>query len=376
MFSRTLFSRLPKPLSCRVLAPLLTQYVEAEATLTANERAVVGAHLSACPACHEETAAVRAMGALLRSRGPAALPAPVPAADLWERIEGRIVTEQRDRRRRTLSLRPVLLFAPALAALVVAAVFLMPKQSQSPIQKNAEMATAADGVGATATPKATPAASMVAMEEAETARPSLLPPPPALTGARSSAFVAAIPVPRRMASAAASDGRTRGRSPAAAPHRSAAGFAGTGGTSPTARETRAATLTARMVAPAAPAYHEITIVDVPEKPAPTVVAMARIGTAPEPRPVAPALTTGAGENRSMFADHAAKSAEITVVSSDPGSGVSAVTAYAPPPVTDTMVRQRQRRGLFGGYGAGGAVIGALPAAPAAAGAGSGPGAPW
>jgi anti-sigma factor RsiW len=107
--------------------------VEAEATLNTNERVTVDAHLSACPSCHEEVATIRAMGSFLKTRGAAALPACAPSPDLWDRIEERIVAEQ-PARRRSSALRPVLLFAPALAAIVVAVVVMRDQPQSSTIR--------------------------------------------------------------------------------------------------------------------------------------------------------------------------------------------------------------------------------------------------
>ncbi|MBC8137628.1 MAG: zf-HC2 domain-containing protein [Fibrella sp.] len=361
MFSRTLFSRLPRPLSCRIIAPLLTRHAEAGATLNADERTAVRAHLSACPSCQEEAVAVRAVGAFLRSLGPAAMPAYVPAPDLWERIEGRIITEQRESRR-SFSLRPVLLFAPALAAIIVAVV-LMQKPSPSPVAQTASAPAESYGVADTA--KAL--TGLVAMDEARTTRPSLVAAPsatPAVTMAKSAGMKS---VPRRIAMVESI--RKRGRSPEIAPRTESAKFSLAMRVIPTPRNTRNADRVAQNVSRPKPTFGEITIVDVDATPAPVMVASARTGgTAPEPRVVTP---SSSGE---YFAYEGSSSKAITVVSSHPGSGVTG-TAYAPPPVTDTMIRQRQRRGLFGGYSAGGAIIGALPAT-SGAGTGSETATPW
>ncbi|MBC8137274.1 MAG: zf-HC2 domain-containing protein [Fibrella sp.] len=362
MFSRTLFSRLPKPISCRIIAPLLIQYVEAEAAMTADERVAVNAHLSACPACHEEAATVRAMGAFLRERGPAALPAHVPAPDLWERIEGRIVTEQRESRR-SFSLRPVLLFAPALAAIIVA-VILMPKQDQRSDAPSMVAAMKNDGVA----PFAKKSGALVEMDEARTTRLSFAASPAATPAASRTQAAEMKSVPRRMTVVA--DAKSRDRTSEINRRTESADFSRSKNVVLTPRDTHNARLIAQSVPQPKLSFDVITIVDVDTKPAPTVVAMARIPT--EPRPVAPPSTDS---ERSFGFTGELKRTTITVVQSDPGSGVTGTAAaYTPPSVTDTMIRQRQRRGLFGGYGAG-AAIAVLPTT-GGAGTGSETATPW
>ena len=60
-----------------------------EGALAPSMAARVERHLSACPACREELAALRALSALLLARRPAA---PAPAEDLWRRIQAEIET--------------------------------------------------------------------------------------------------------------------------------------------------------------------------------------------------------------------------------------------------------------------------------------------
>lgn len=306
---------------------------------------------------------VRAMGTFLRTRGPVAVPAHTPAPDLWDRIEGRIVSEQRESRR-AVSLRPVLLFAPALAAIIVAVV-LMPKQDSlsTPSSSAAKEETIALATFADAK-KLTP---MVAMDEAGTTRSLVVASP----SEKSAADVMKMKsgnleqVARRKTMVAAM-GRQVGATTSARPRTQSTGIALAFNAELKPRNKKKIPLVAQN---SLQSETIITIVDVAATPTPTLVASART-SAPEPRPVAP----DASENGRRFALADSAHNPITVVESDPGTGVTSA-AYTAPPVTDTMIRQRQRRGLFGGYGAGSAAIATLPAT-GGTGTGSGSSSPW
>lgn len=336
------------------------KYVEAEAALSATERATVNAHLSACPSCHEEAAMVRAMGALLRTRGPVALPVHTPAPDLWDRIEGRIVSEQRESRR-AVSLRPVLLFAPAFAAIIVAVV-LMPKQNSVPTSSSSPVKE--EAIALTTFKKTTP---MVAMNEAGTTRslvvasPSTKPVTDVMKMKSGNQEQAA-----RRTTMVAAMGRQVGATTSARPRTQSTGIALAFNAELKPRNKKKIPLVAQN---SLQSEAIITIVDVAATPTPTLVASART-SAPEPRPVVP----DADEHTRSFALSDLGRNPITVVESDPGTGVTSA-AYTAPPVTDTMIRQRQRRGLFGGYGAGSAAIATLPAT-SGTGTGSGSSSPW
>ncbi len=100
--------------SCERLRPLLARH--ADGTLTEQERAVVTAHLAACPECRASVESVTRMGNLLRARAPAA---PAPRADLWSRVHAEIATDAAPRAARSAPPRPLLLrpvFAVPVAA--------------------------------------------------------------------------------------------------------------------------------------------------------------------------------------------------------------------------------------------------------------------
>ncbi|MBC8143358.1 MAG: zf-HC2 domain-containing protein [Armatimonadetes bacterium] len=320
---------LPKP-GCWFAAPLLTKYLHAAHTLTPGERARLDAHLSGCDSCRAEADAVRAVETLLRKRGRAALPAVVPAADLWERIEGRIIAEE-GTRRRTAPLRPALLFAPVLAAVAVVVVF-MPKPDANVLLTGAKVAD-------TDAPFAAREAGIDSARVADA---------PVAAKAQSSRVAMNPPLPRQTVPTVADAPpklRAKDVVKRTAPRSRVADYVIVS-VVPAVRETRPVTKVARAIEPAkrfpvlvaraAPSPAPITVVDV--TPTPTVVAAAPTVTMPTVAASVPAFPL--------------KTRTITVVASDTGTGVPDPAS----PVTDTLIRQRQKRGLFGGYGATIAVL--------------------
>lgn len=377
MFNPNLISRLPQPVSCRLLAPLLTQYVEAPTSLKSGERKAVADHLHACPACAEEAEAIQAMSGFLQERAPLILPAPVPRADLWERIEARIIAEERPVKQ-VRSLRPVLVFAPAFAALIVAAI-VVPRASQTKLSatKTAAIAPAAPATAfkmaeANNIPEQSRFAASVsrygdsmyaaAAQEANTfsgerripSQPVIVAvnrPKPAQKVAmrgrlanasrsfavasrpkqevRDYVLVTVAPKPLRQEPVAVGN--------AARPANTGAGFnvlANTDSVSVYATNNDSvnnAHADNRASAPAA----EMSIFNAHTSSSSAVVRKAAPSTA-APSAIASSVQT---------------SKTITIVDSPPGSGVPESASYTTP-VTETLIRSRQRRGLFGGYGAG------------------------
>ena len=318
---------LPKPFSCRVLAGTLTRYAEAAHTLPPGEQTGVAAHLSVCASCREEVETVRAVGQTLRKRGHAALPAHVPSADLWARIEGRIIEDAQvaaQPRRRASAFRPVLMFAPALAAVVVAAIFV-PRLTTAPQSKNA--------VPETALVTAPKPQTVVADAAAPVKKVAPKPVAPVV-------IVAAVPRPAAPKPVGVAPRRPVAPSPryvmitaVAAPEPVVARAKRTPRRSPVQVATH--TVKPRLVPQAAPTPAPITIV--------AVNAVEPVQTF--------ALSTVAVEPK-ITAPYVASAKPIRIVHSDTGSGVPESAAnYSPSPVTDTLIRQKQKRGLFGGYGA-------------------------
>lgn len=320
---------LTKP-GCRVAAPLMTKHRFAAHTLTPTERARLDAHLAVCGSCCAEANTVRAVETVLRKRGRAALPAVVPAADLWDRIETRIIAEQ-ETRRRAAPLRPALLFAPVLAAAVVAVVLLPKAKTDAPATEMATASAVATGnVALNAAPAgamsdAAPVASApVAAVVAEAEPPRVV-------------MNAPMTLPRQTAPVATSSPQNRAKT----------------ATKPVAPRARATD------------YVVVTMVPLVRETRPVAVAArdgakppVRVAVAPAPAPAAPRLMADAAAPLVSAPTFAAPafvppSKTITVVTSDAGTGVPETAS----PVTDTLIRQRQKRGLFGGYGA---TLAALP----------------
>ena len=347
MFSRTLFAMFPKPLSCRLIAPLLVPYV-AKTALSRDERHRIQAHLSTCPNCQEEREALQMMGTFLRDRGPAALPVATSAADLWERIETQIIAQD-SAKRRSPSLRPTLVFVPALAAITVA-VILLPHLSPAPTSRAVRRQTQAVAL---AKEKPDFSAAPNALEDKQTVAPSLAMIPAPRRIPKSSDFLAdnlnlRHTVPVLVAKPAAH---------VAARHSKNVNLETRYITIvPVTKPTPTVTVVASSGPKPAAAFLPIEIVDV--KPTPSTTGLAT-NTTPvlvsvsESRPVMAAGLVVPDSNTPQARE------PIMIVSSNPGNGVPATNSLAPS-VTDTLIRQRQKRGLFGGYSAGSATLTTLP----------------
>lgn len=343
------YSHLPKPVSCRLLAPLVTQYAEAELSLSAAERNTAAAHCTDCPACRVEIETARELGAFLREQGPAALPGALPASDLWARVEARIVAEARPAPQRQL--KPFLVAAPVLAAVATLVIALprlnMPVQvPKSAIPAPMPVALVAPPTSRVSTPEnaatvpAAPVASFASVATGSSASADCRASSVAsvATTVRSVAVIArhADPAPsshaarRVVANDVAivyADAPERPR----AVHRHPATKQPTLVARADSKPGRTRTVTET------PASHFVSIDIVPAE------TSALTDAAPKPLPAeprAPAAVTVASAPAVV-----PSSKIITVVHTDPGSGVS---EYAVSPA-ETLDKQRRKRGLFGGY---------------------------
>lgn len=392
MFSRALLARLPKPLSCRVVAPLLAGSEEPGGTMTGADRFLLAVHLADCAACRDEAETTRVLGTLLRRRGPTAMPPAVPSPDLWARIEQRIIAGERVTPR-SPTVRPLLLLAPAFVA-VIAAFVLVPRfaavTGTSAPEASAKMVAISLPAASPALPSRSP--MTVTMDERAVSRPAsrASAPAPEMAATAPSASEAmtadqvstpmAAPLPRRAVRVADAASKPRDITS----HRAVK--------NPVAYEVievvsaerpeRHTRKVARYDATPVATPEPITIVDVPAPLADTATHAAstfansteltrrttatNTGSIPTPRRAAPtvAWVADTGNNRA-----------ITVVSTNTGTGVSSL-AYAPPTVTDSLIRQRQKRGLFGGYGTGGVAVPATTTGAATGGTGGETASPW
>lgn len=323
---------LPKP-GCRFAAPLLTKHLYAPHTLTPTERARLDAHLLACAPCHAEANTVCAVETLLRKRGRAALPAVIPAADLWDRIEGRIIAEQSVRPRTIpMPLRPVLLFAPVLAAVIVAAVLMPRGDTNAPVAGMLAAKIAAPGSVAVETA----AAPQEAMED--TAKYVAVVTAKAQAESSRVAMNAPLTLPRQAAKLRAVAAATKPVAPRPRPTEYDVVTM-----VPLVRDTRPEARIARAVPP-------------PKRESMMVAQAAPLPTAPlaDSDISQDAITFASAPAPTLAASPPATftSKTIRIVDSSVGTGVpGAGIAETASPVTDTLIRQRQKRGLFGGYGA-------------------------
>ena len=372
MLNPSLIALLPKPISCRLLEPLLTRYVEAAESLTPVERKTVAAHLHSCPTCSEETEAIQAMGDLLRERAPSILPVAVPAADLWDRIEARIIAEespvqQAQPARAAKRLRPAYIYAPAFAALIVAGVVVprVLQTNEAPAKPVAIAGTDATALNTSPVPQAMMADNSLAAPKSSRSAPA-------------PSAVAIAPAESTMANQLRSVGtiapvsRVKTQQQVALRTRTSSAKPGGRGV-PAPRRTQESDN-----------YIVFSVVDkpVPKLRKPVMVATGNahvrfmnqekplLDAAPvrsfesEPSIVYNGLTAKAGSmDKAVSGTYyspvtkspapsvapAAPANTIIVVDANPGDGQPDIPAT---PVTETLVRARQRRGLFGGYGAG------------------------